>query len=60
MNEEDVKAFLEDFKNANKEKKLDMWFYALDQDSLWEEMLTEMAMIAQMSNMGKKPVEETK
>jgi len=58
MNEEDVKAFLEDFKNADKEKKLDMWFYALDQDSLWEEMLTEMAMIAQMSNMGKKTVEK--
>jgi len=55
MNKEDVKAFLEDFKKADKAKKLDMWFFALDQDGLWEEMLTEMSMIAQMSNIGKKP-----
>ena len=48
MNEEDVKAFLEDFKKADKEKKLDMWFYALDQEGIWEEVIAEMSMIAQM------------
>jgi len=48
MNEEDVKAFLEDFKKADKEKKLDMWFYALDQEGIWEEIIAEMSMIAQM------------
>ena len=54
MNEDDVKKFLEDFKKADKEKKLDMWFFALDQEGVWEELLTEMSTIAQMQNMPKK------
>jgi len=59
MNEEDKKAFLDDFKKAAIEKKLDMWFYALDQEGLWEELLAEMSMIAQMQNPNKgKMVEE--
>ena len=48
MNEEDKKKFLEDFKKTDKEKKLDMWFYALDQEGLWEVIIAEMSMIAQM------------
>jgi len=51
MNEEDKKAFLEDFEKADKDKKLDMWFYALDQEGLWEEILTEMSMTAQMQTI---------
>jgi len=59
MNEEDKKAFLDDFKKTDIEKKLDMWFYALDQEGLWEELLAEMSMIAQMQNPNKgKMVEE--
>jgi len=41
MNEEDKKAFLEDFKNADISKKLDMWFYALEQEGIWEEIISE-------------------
>ncbi len=52
MNEEDKKAFLGDFKKGDVTKKLDMWYYALDQEALWEEILTEMSTIAQTQNMG--------
>ena len=58
MNEEDKKAFLDDFKKADMGKKLDMWFYALDQEGLWEELLAEMSMIAQMQNPMKGKMEE--
>lgn len=57
MNEEDKKAFLEDFKKGDIAKKLDMWYYALDQEALWEE-LTEMSMIAQAQNPQKGRVVE--
>ena len=60
MNEEDMKAFLDDFKKADVTGKLDMWFYALDQEGLWEELIAEMSNIAQMQQMqqGKKIVQE--
>ena len=47
MNEEDKKAFLEDFRKADVSKKLDMWYFALEQEMLWEEILAEMSEIAQ-------------
>jgi hypothetical protein len=47
MNEKDKKEFLEDFKKADIDKKLDMWYYALDQEGLWEEVIAEMSAIAQ-------------
>ena len=58
MNEEDKKAFIQDFRNADIEKKLDMWYYALDQEALWEELLDEMSKIArikQLQEMKDKP-----
>ena len=60
MNEEDIKAFLGDFKKADIAKKLDMWFYALDQEGSWEELIAEMSNTAQMQQMqqGKKIVQE--
>ena len=51
MNEKDKKTFLEDFKKSDTSKKLDMWFYALDQGVLWEEIITEMSDIAQLQNV---------
>lgn len=53
MNEKDRKAFLDDFKKADLDKKLDMWYYALEQEALWEEVLSEMAAIAEEQQMGK-------
>ena len=54
MDEKDKNTFLEDFKKADLSKKLDMWYYALDQEGLWEEILEEMATIAQ-SQVTKSP-----
>ncbi len=58
MKEEDKKKFLEDFKKADISKKLDMWYYAIEQDAIWEEIITEMSFVAQMQNPKQKVVEE--
>lgn len=57
MNEDDKKAFLEDFKKADIPKKMDMWFFAIEQESLWEEIMDEMSKIARIQIMkeGGKP-----
>jgi len=54
MNEEDKKEFLDDFKKADGEKKLDMWYYALDQEVLWDQILADMSIIAREQKMDKK------
>ncbi len=57
MDEKDKGTFLKDFTDAAMEKKLDMWFYALEQESLWEEILDELSKVArikQMQEMKKK------
>jgi hypothetical protein len=54
MNEEDKKEFLEDFRKANGEKKLDMWYYALEQEVLWESILSDMSEIAKVQKVDKK------
>ena len=51
MNEEDKKAFLEDFDKGDLDKKLDMWYFALDQEALWEEIMEEMSKIARIKQM---------
>ena len=48
MKDEDRQKFLEDFKKADITKKLDMWYFALEQVSIWDELIAQMAMIAQM------------
>jgi hypothetical protein len=57
VNEKDRQEFIKDFKEADVSKKLDMWYYALEQDGLWEEIIAEMSEIAQDRNVavaGKK------
>jgi hypothetical protein len=54
MKDEDVKAFLEDFKKADVSKKLDMWYFAIEQEVLWEEIQEEMSNIAQQQLMKKE------
>jgi len=51
VDEEDKKAFLKDFKDAEIGKKLDMWYYAIDQEALWEELLDEMSEIARIKQI---------
>jgi hypothetical protein len=58
VNEEDKKAFLNDFKKADINKKLDMWYYAVEQEAIWGEALAEMSMIAQVQNPQKGRVIE--
>jgi len=54
MNEKDKKDFLNDFKKADGETKLDMWYYALEQEVLWEQLLSEMSLIAKEQGMDKE------
>ena len=54
MNEEDKKEFLDDFRKADGEKKLNMWYYALDQEVLWDQILAEMSVIAREQKMDTK------
>ena len=54
MNEEDKKEFLEEFRKADGPKKLDMWYYALEQEVSWEQILSEMSEIAKEQKMDKK------
>jgi hypothetical protein len=56
VNEEDKRAFLDDFKNADINQKLDLWYYALEQDAIWEEIISEIADIAQIDQMKKTGV----
>jgi hypothetical protein len=56
MDEKDKNTFLKDFKDSDIQKKLDMWFYALDQVGLWEEIIKEMSFIAQMSQGSTKKI----
>jgi hypothetical protein len=46
MNDEDMKLYIDEFKDAEGSKKLDMWDYALSQQVLWEQIIAEMQDIA--------------
>lgn len=58
MNEDEQKAFLSDFTKADINKKLDLWYYAVEQEAIWEELLAEMSMIAQAANPKARMTEE--
>ncbi|KYK22432.1 hypothetical protein AYK24_02360 [Thermoplasmatales archaeon SG8-52-4] len=58
MKEEDKKAFLEDFRKSEISKKLDMWYFALEQEMIWGEILSEMSDIAQIQSVKKNQVIE--
>lgn len=53
MKEEDKKTFLDDFEKADVDKKLDMWYFALDQGALWEELIEEMSKYATIQTLKK-------
>ncbi len=56
MNDEDMKNFLEDFKKGDVQQKMDMWFFALEQEAVWDEIMENMSKIArvQLMKAGKK------
>ena len=54
MNEEDKKEMLADFKKADGSKRLDMWDYALEQQVLWEHIISELQNIAKKQGVDKE------
>ena len=54
MEEKDKKEFLDDFKKSEGSKKLDMWDYALRQQVLWEQTITELSVIAKEQGVDKE------
>jgi hypothetical protein len=54
MNENDKKEFVEDFKKDDGTKRLDLWDYALEQQVLWENIITEMQNIAREQGVDKE------
>jgi hypothetical protein len=58
VEEKDRQKFLEDFQKTDITKKLDMWYYALDQIAFWEEILAEMSGIANLPQPMQKMVKK--
>lgn len=54
MNEEDKKEFTEEFKKGDGTKRLDMWDYALAQQVIWENIISEMQHIAREQGVDKE------
>jgi len=49
--------FLGDFKKGDVQQKMDMWFFALEQEAIWDEIMEKMSKIAriQLMKSGAKP-----
>ena len=54
MDEESKKAFIDDFKKGDGAKRLDLWDYALQQQVLWENVITEIQGIAKEQGVDKE------
>lgn len=54
MNEEDKKQFVDEFKKGDGSKRLDLWDYALSQQVLWENIITEIQKIAKEQGVDKE------
>ncbi len=54
MDEDGKKGFIEEFKDAEGSKKLDMWDYALGQQVLWEKIIADMQDISHELGIDKK------
>jgi hypothetical protein len=53
MDEEGKKEFLEEFKKGDGTKRLDMWDYALRQQVVWENIITEIQKISREQGVDK-------
>jgi hypothetical protein len=54
MNEKDKKDLIEEFKDADGAKRLDMWDYACSQQVIWENIIVDMQKIAREQGVDKK------
>ena len=54
MNEDDKKELMKEFKSVDGSKRLDMWDYALSQQVIWEQIISEMQNIARDQGVDKE------
>jgi hypothetical protein len=54
MNEKDKKDLIEEFKESDGAKRLDMWDYACSQQVIWENIIVDMQKIAREQGVDKK------
>jgi len=54
MNDDDKKQFIDEFTKAEGAKKLDMWDYAIEQQVIWDKIITQLALIAREQGVDKK------
>ncbi|KYK31198.1 MAG: hypothetical protein AYK22_08145 [Thermoplasmatales archaeon SG8-52-3] len=54
MDDNDKKEFIEEFKKGDGSARLDMWDYAIAQQVLWENIITEMQNIARDQKVDKE------
>ena len=54
MNDEDKKEMIAEFKKVDGAKRLDMWDFALAQQVLWENIISELQLIAREQGVDKE------
>lgn len=54
MNEEDKKEIIDEFKKSDGAKRLDLWDYALSQQVIWENIISDIQKIAKEQGVDKK------
>ena len=54
MNDEDKKEMIAEFKKVDGAKRLDMWDFALAQQVLWENIISELQLIAREEGVDKE------
>jgi len=54
MNEEDKKELIQEFKNGDGAKRLDLWDYAIQQQVIWEDIIAEIQKIAREQGVDKQ------
>lgn len=54
MNDEDKKDFITDFKKSDGTQRLDLWDYAIQQQVIWEKIITDMQKISHEQGVDKQ------
>jgi hypothetical protein len=54
MNDEHKQELLDEFIKSDGAKRLDLWDYALAQQVLWDQIITQLTIIAKKQNVDKK------
>jgi hypothetical protein len=54
MNDEDKKELMDEFKKSDGAKRLDLWDYALSQQVIWENIISDIQKISKEQGVDKK------